>query len=80
MLACVRTCHNAEQVYSSIAAQSHREGQQHPGQIGRGEIENPQEAQIDIWMPPPPHIHLAGKIQSMCEDLLIARRLLIAPN
>lgn len=54
------TCAHAHQVHHRAAPQHDREGQQHPGQVGRGEVEEPQEAHLHVLVPPPPHIHLQG--------------------
>ncbi len=49
---------HAEQVDHGAAAQHDAEREQHPGQVGRREVEDAQEAQIDILVPPAPHVHL----------------------
>lgn len=49
---------HAQNVHYGAAAEDDREGEEDPREVGRREIENPQEAQADVGMPPPPHIHL----------------------
>lgn len=52
-----RTCHHPQQVHLWAAAQHEAEAQQHPGQVGRSEGEDTQEAECDVGVPPAPHIH-----------------------
>ena len=59
------TCQHAHQVYHRRAAEHYTEGQQHPGQVWSCECEYPQEAQVDVLMPPCPHIHLNDQLLTL---------------
>mmetsp|Transcript_37132 Transcript_37132/g.66459 ORF Transcript_37132/g.66459 Transcript_37132/m.66459 type:complete len:210 (-) Transcript_37132:39-668(-) len=53
---CMASCH-AKQVHHRAAAQHHGERKQHPGQVGRCEVENAHQAEVDVLVPPAPHIY-----------------------
>jgi hypothetical protein len=52
-----RTRDHAEQVHLWAAAQHHTEAQQHPGQVGRREVEYAQEREVDVRVAAAPHVH-----------------------
>mmetsp|Transcript_31121 Transcript_31121/g.69163 ORF Transcript_31121/g.69163 Transcript_31121/m.69163 type:complete len:205 (+) Transcript_31121:282-896(+) len=53
---CMACCH-AHEVHHWAAAQHQAECQQHPGQVGRSEVEDTQEVEVDVLVAPAPHVY-----------------------
>eukprot|EP00302_Diacronema_sp_CCMP2436_P015584 CAMPEP_0179879926 /NCGR_PEP_ID=MMETSP0982-20121206/26485_1 /TAXON_ID=483367 /ORGANISM="non described non described, Strain CCMP 2436" /LENGTH=214 /DNA_ID=CAMNT_0021773427 /DNA_START=119 /DNA_END=764 /DNA_ORIENTATION=- len=47
----------SDRVYGVGVADEHGEGEQHPGQVGRGELEETEEAHAHAVVAPRPHVH-----------------------
>lgn len=42
---------------ASAAPPAHRECEQHPGQVGRSELEESEKGHADVLVPPTPYVH-----------------------